>query len=650
METKYCNTLVSSREDGKLAHTDNIYDKEIGQMQNIINKRFIDFMEKLGINISVNDKGQHIWTVGTSQYILTPYTEAAVVVNTEYDKPIITGFSYRNAVSNNGGKASVGSLTFTQRVTYTWNNGTQTFKTIDGNLDTEGLEVIYAISDILNNARVDEFGNVEADPSTVINSKVICSITPQIIINDTTSFNRSVFAEVSQAGATCTFEGGGTTYTKDNVESNGTNFTVILNKSMGVNIAEVNDDSDGVTAFKEKDDSINIEVFENEIAAPRTMHVNIVTNVGTFVVTINQKAAREATITDTIYGTPVIKQFAYSGNIGNNGDVAATVSTLTFEQPVTYIWSKGDPTYDTLQGNLGTADATFSFTIINPQNGAYVSNSKDNPGSVTALPSISATEEIIGTVTPQVTWHNMPSNNSSVTAVVKQDAAIVKFTSNNSKTYNKTGILYGGETFNINITKSSGVEIGTPTVSPASAATAIFENGAIRVVVNANPNTTQRNITVTIPTNIGNLTINGVQEALVIQKYFYIGQTTNTLSGFAALSNNEIVALATKTNVNSGVKGTGTIAGISVSNHYKHHIAITNSIFFVLIPSDVNLAAAYFDGEGDSFDTPYSNEEVANTSIWRATHTAVTIDGVSYNVYGYRDPNMAGNYMDVYVN
>ena len=66
METKYCNTLVSSREDGKLANTDNIYDKEIGQMQSIINKQFISFMEKLGINISVNDKGQHIWTVGTS--------------------------------------------------------------------------------------------------------------------------------------------------------------------------------------------------------------------------------------------------------------------------------------------------------------------------------------------------------------------------------------------------------------------------------------------------------------------------------------------------------------------------------------------------------------------------------------------------------
>lgn len=645
METKYCNTLVSSREDGKLAHTDNIYDKEIGQMQNIINKRFIDFMEKLGINISVNDKGQHIWTVGTAQYILTPFTEAAVITSTDYDKPIITGFSYRNAVSNNGGKASVGSLTFTQKVTYTWNNGTQTFDTIDGNLDTEALEVTYTISDILNNARVDEFGNVEADVSTVANSRTICKITPQVTLNGKTSSNVSVFAEVAQAGAVCTFAGGGTTYEKSNVDATGINFSVVLSKSDGVLINSISDDSDGITASLEDDGSIMVEVFENEDTSNnRVMNVTVVTNINTLTITVNQNKAREATIVSTEYENPVIKQFTYNGNVSNEG-IAAPVKSLVFEQVQVNTWSNGEVTRVPITGNLTTSDASFSYEITNARNGAYVSAN----GNVTANASSSANVENIGTVTPKVTWHNM-SSNSSVTAVVQQDAAVVKFTSNNSKIYNKTGILYGGETFNVNITKSSGVEIDTPTVSPASAATAIFENGAIRVVVNANPNTTQRNITVTIPTNIGNLTINGVQEALVIQKYFYIGQTTNTLSGFAALSNNEVVAIATKTNVNSGVKGTGTIAGISVSNHYKHHIAITNSIFFVLIPSDVNLAAAYFDGEGDSFDTPYSNEEVANTSIWRATHTAVTIDGVSYNVYGYRDPNMAGNYMDVYVN
>lgn len=646
METKYCNTLVSSREDGKLAYTDNIYDKEIGEMQNIINKRFVEFMQKLGINISVNDKGQHIWTVGTSQYILTPYTEAAVVTSTDYDKPIITGFSYRNAVSNNGGKASVGSLTFTQKVTYTWNNGIQTFGTIDGNLDTEALEVSYTISDILNNARVDEFGNVEADVSTVSNSRTICKITPQVTLNGKTSSNVSVFAEVAQVGAVCTFAGGGTTYEKNNVDATGTNFSVVLSKSDGVLINSISDDSDGITANLEDDGSIMVEVFENEDTSNnRVMNVTITTNINTLTITVNQNKAREATIVSTEYENPVIKQFTYNGNVSNEG-IAAPVKSLVFEQIQVNTWSNGEVTRVPVTGNLTTSDASFSYEITNARNGAYVSAN----GNVTANASSSANEENIGTITPQVTWHNMSSNNSSVTAVVKQDAAVVKFTSNNSKTYNKTGILYGGETFNVNITKSSGVEISTPTVSPASAATATFENGAVTVVVNANPNTTQRNITVTIPTNIGNLTINGVQEALVIQKYFYIGQTTNTLSGFAALSNNEVVALATKTNVNSGVKGTGTIAGISVSNHYKHHIAITNSIFFVLIPSDVNLAAAYFDGEGDSFDTPYSNEEVANTSIWRATHTAVTIDGVSYNVYGYRDPNMAGNYMDVYVN
>lgn len=643
METKYCNTLISSREDQKLAYTDNIYDKEIGQMQNIINKRFVEFMESLGIKITVNDKGQHIWTVGQAQYILTPFTEAAVITNTEYDKPIITGFSYRNSVSNNGGYASVESLTFTQRVIYTWNNGTQTFENITGNVDYEGLEINYILSDILNNATIDEFGNVGADPSTIANSRVIAKVTPQITVNGKTSSNVSVFANVSQAGATCTFAEGGISYLKENVDYVGTNFTVVLNKSNGVMISDINDDSDGVTANIEDDGSINIEVFENNVTQPREMHVNIVTNINTLVVTIKQKPASEATIISTEYGNPVIKSIVYNGNVTNEGE-ATSVKTLNFEQDVTYNWSNGDTTSDVLYGNLSTQDASFEYSIKDTYNGGYVSSN----GNVTANVSQSATEKTVGIVTPQVTWHGKTSNNSTVKATIKQSAAVVKFSSNNSSTYNVNNFTYEGDSFSVDITKSSGVSIGQITVNPDTAGSASYENEAITVDVSANPNTSSRNITVTIATNIGNLTINITQQAFVVQKYFYVGQTTNTLSGFAELSNSAIQALATKTNVNNGTKGTGTIAGIDVTNHYKHNFATTDSIFFVLIPSNVNIAAAKL--ITGVLDTEYTNSEITDDTIWRATHSAVTIDGVSYNVYGVRNPSLAGNYMDIYVN
>lgn len=645
MDTKYCNTLVSSREDGKLANTDNIYDKEIKEMQNIINKRFVEFMEKLGINITVNANGQHIWTVGSAQYLLTPFTEAAVIVNTEYDKPIITGFSYRNAVSNNGGKASVDSLTFTQRVTYTWNNGTQTFENINGTLDSEGLEIAYTISDILNNARIDEFGNVEADASPVANTRVIAVVTPQITINGQTSNNRSIFANISQTGATCTFTNGTTLYEKKNIDSSGTNFSVILSKSDGVVINSISDDSDGITAEVEEDGSINIEVFENEDSTrKREMHVTIVTNINTLTITVEQNKANEATIVSTQYEAPIIKQFTYNKNVTNEG-LAASVATLNFEQRVIYYWSNGTTTNDTIQGNISTSDASFSYSIKNSFNGGYVSQN----GDVTANPSQYNTEKTIGIITPQVTWHGQTSNNTTVEATIKQDAAVCKFTSNNSDTYNKENVRYDGDSFDIGVTKSSGVSISNIEVSPSGAATALFENNVLRITVNATQEATIRNITVVAHTNINNLTVNISQQALVIQKYFYIGQTTATLSEFAALSNSAIVGLATKTNINSGVMGTGTIAGVSVENCYKHRVGITESIFFVLIPSDVNIAAAYFDGEGE-FDTPYNNSEITNTSIWRATHSSVTISGVSYNVYGYRDSNMIGNYMNINVN
>lgn len=213
------------------------------------------------------------------------------ITSTEYSEPVITTFSYRNNVSNENGKANVGALTFTQRVTYGWSNGTYTYDDINGNLGNEGLEVTYDISNATNGANVDEFGNVGANPSTVGTSRTICRITPQITINGENSSNDSVFADVIQDAAVCTFVGGGTTYQKNNVDAEGINFTVVLSKSSGVEINSISDDSEGVSAEIENN-SISIEVFENEDTTQgRTMHVTVVTSINTLVITIVQKKA-----------------------------------------------------------------------------------------------------------------------------------------------------------------------------------------------------------------------------------------------------------------------------------------------------------------------------------------------------------------------
>ncbi len=50
--TRYNGTLVSARKDGKLAYTDNIYDKEMSKMQSEINKEVKSKLDKLGDNTS----------------------------------------------------------------------------------------------------------------------------------------------------------------------------------------------------------------------------------------------------------------------------------------------------------------------------------------------------------------------------------------------------------------------------------------------------------------------------------------------------------------------------------------------------------------------------------------------------------------------
>lgn len=123
------------------------------------------------------------------------------IIDTVYDKPIITGFSYNNNVSSGGNSAAtVKFLTFTQRVTYKFSDESERRDVIRGDLTTDGISVVYNISNNSNNARVDSEGNVTANPAIVSEDRVICRITPQITINGQTSDNEDIYVDIIQEG------------------------------------------------------------------------------------------------------------------------------------------------------------------------------------------------------------------------------------------------------------------------------------------------------------------------------------------------------------------------------------------------------------------------------------------------------------------
>ena len=109
METKYCNTLISSREDQKLAYTDNIYDKNIRKLQSDINQDVKAFMISNEIKITVNSQGQHIWTIGGVNYLLTvaggtppePEVDKKMYYGTGDSLPTSLGSNYKTLSTGN---------------------------------------------------------------------------------------------------------------------------------------------------------------------------------------------------------------------------------------------------------------------------------------------------------------------------------------------------------------------------------------------------------------------------------------------------------------------------------------------------------------------------------------------------------------------
>lgn len=348
-----------------------------------------------------------------------------------------------------------------------------------------------------------------------------------------------------------------------------------------------------------------------------------------------------ATVVSSSYGVIEITEFAYSGAVSNEG-VAATVSTLNFRQNLHKVWSDGRETDEWVNGTKSSSGATFTYTGSNLLNNASVAAD----GRVSASAATIGSSQRIAVVTPQVTWHNVTSENTTVKANVNQNAATCTF-SNGSRTYSKNNVSFEGTEFTVTINKSSGVSITG--VSGSTGTTPTLEgsgNTTVRVVVGQNPNESPRSLTVTVTSTIGNLTINISQVALTVPKYIYIGQINQTNSGFAGLSSAELIAASTKTAVNSGTSASGTVAGVSVAGCYEHQTACNKNIYFIMVPDTANVKAARL---AAAIPSEWAWSDITDSNQWKAVHSAITIDGVSYSIYGYRESALPGNNIYLYV-
>lgn len=125
-----------------------------------------------------------------------------------------------------------------------------------------------------------------------------------------------------------------------------------------------------------------------------------------------------------------------------------------------------------------------------------------------------------------------------------------------------------------------------------------------------------------------------------------VGQVSTTLSGFAAMEDDDVVALCSEIDVASGVAASGTVAGVDVSDCYELNFTATENTFFMLVPGNVTIKAAkLIQNEMTSTST---GEDIQNTAKWRATHTNITVNDVEYNVYGYRDRYLSGAVIYIY--
>lgn len=238
------------------------------------------------INITVTSGGQHIWTVGNNQYLLTPYTEEATVVSTEYGKPVVQSITYSGNVSNEGVAATVTAINFKQLVTKNWSNGTTTSEWVSGTLSTSGVTFSYGISNAQNGAAVAANGSVTANPSTSGSIGVIAVITPQVTWNGQTSENESVSASVSQAAATCSLSP-----TTKSVSADQNSFDVTINRSSGVDITGVTGSTGVTPTLNAAKTKVTVAVAANTNTSSRTMTVTVYTSLGSKTVTITQAAA-----------------------------------------------------------------------------------------------------------------------------------------------------------------------------------------------------------------------------------------------------------------------------------------------------------------------------------------------------------------------
>lgn len=668
MEQKYCDTLVSSRDDRKLAYTDNLYDKDLEEFQDVINKRVMQLINNLNLDIKLNDKGQYIWTIGDKQFILTPYMEEQTVVETKYGEINVTNITYSNNGNMNaaGDKLSVINITFRQKAVDIYTNGTRQERYIDGNLQSEGVQVTYTLDRPLNDCSINDDGSVEASASTSTKSQTIGVVRPNVTWHGQTSNNTTISAAITQAAARVSFN-----ETKDSItdtwkfDASGGDNTITIYKTKGVTIDNIvyNSQYVHVSTDSSSDDRVDlsIDVQENESTSDRNFDIKIYTNIGTLTANIEQKGSAEATIRYYIYGKPLITSFSYENNgvISEDGGAnTLKISKLEFSQRVSAMYTDGEEREirtDTGSFSNKPQGVSFNFVGSGAVNGAEVGSSN---GIVSVNPSVTASSQNVLTVTPTVTWYReginySSENGSSFNRTITQSPATFKFKGISSNTRTINDILSNGEDITIEFDKSAGAYINEVVFTDGTEAVTslvTYETKSDGNIVITIPNNggAARSFRATISSNIGTvLYVNLNQKEYVAPKTFYIGSMDATEDGFAGKTVNNLINAANYTRVDNNIKGTGTVAGVDVSTYYKHTTNATGSILYLMIPADVSLGAARLvQTEGNQ---DFNINDIEDTDQWSAIHEDVTINNVVHKVYGIRDRYLAGKQFDIYV-
>lgn len=557
----------------------------------------INVLESLdAIDISVSDKGQHIWTVGNRHYLLTPYTEASTVVSTVYRKPVVRSVEYSGNVSNEGEAATVRSLSFTQEVVKTWSDGRETTSLESGSLSTSGVTVSYGLSGSKNGAAVSANGRVTANPAISGSKEVIAVITPEVTWHGQTSENSSIFAEVSQDAATISLSP-----SSKNIGSGETSFEISIVRSSGVVVTGLSV-AQGVSAtLNEAKTKVFVTVSENTTSEQRSLGVVVVTSLGGQTVMITQSAAAitsysvsynlvHATSSSTATSVPAGSAFEFTlapangyvidkATVTHNGVAVTPVSGYTYKIPSV----SGDVTIacEAVRDEIEIRTYTVSYVLnkVESSNSSSVATEGStysfslSPVSGYAIDSVSVTHNGVAVSPTSGYNYTIPgvAGNIQVTATASEVVVPdynVTYNLSNVTASTSVATVKQGESYTVTLTPESGYKIQSASVTHNGQLVVPTGSGYTYTV-----NSVSGNIVVTasaiedVVVENAKLTILGKYDVNVSATQ---GDNTITTSGSYTSANGEELDVLTNTDIDVSVVTTiqgETIQGLQLNGN-----------------------------------------------------------------------------------